>query len=54
MKNPQQELVEDLLLLIASFSGRLYGIRAGEKKKLRERIDFIQERQEQKEREWFV
>ena len=53
MENPQQELVEDLLLLIASFSGRLLGIRAGEKK-LRERIDFIQERQEQKEREWFV
>ena len=42
-KSPQEELVEDLLSLIASFSGRLYGIRASEKKKLRQKIEEIQE-----------
>ncbi|MBF0580323.1 IS607 family transposase [Erysipelotrichaceae bacterium RD49] len=42
-KSPQEELVEDLLSLIASFSGRLYGIRAGDKKKLRQKIEEIQE-----------
>ena len=30
-KAPQQELVEDLLSIVTSFAGRLYGMRSGKK-----------------------
>ena len=33
-KTPEQELTEDLLALIASFSGRLYGMRSHKQKEL--------------------
>jgi len=33
-KTPEQELAEDLLALIASFSGRLYGMRSHKQKEL--------------------
>lgn len=44
-KSPQEELVDDLLSLIASFSGRLYGIWASEKKNLHQKIEKIQEQE---------
>jgi putative resolvase len=33
-KTPEQELTEDLLTVIASFSGRLYGMRSHKQKEL--------------------
>jgi putative resolvase len=33
-KTPEQEFTEDLLTMIASFSGRLYGMRSHEHKEL--------------------
>src|ERR1700680_3162811 len=33
-KTPEQELTQDLLTLIASFSGRLYGMRSHKQKEL--------------------
>ncbi len=33
-KTPEQELTEDLLALIASFAGRLYGLRSRKQKAL--------------------
>ena len=33
-KTPEQELTDDLLALIASFSGRLYGMRSPKQKEL--------------------
>ena len=33
-KTPEQELTDDLLALIASFSGRLYGMRSHKQKEL--------------------
>jgi len=32
-KSVQEELVEDMMALIASFSGKLYGLRSGKRKK---------------------
>lgn len=40
-KSVQEELVEDMMSLIASFSGRLYGLRSSNKRKLRSSIDSI-------------
>ena len=40
-KSVQEELVEDMMFLIASFSGRLYGLRSSNKRKLRSSIDSI-------------
>lgn len=42
-KSVQEELVEDMMSLIASFSGRLYGLRSKNKKKLKDSIDNIPE-----------
>jgi len=33
-KTPQQELVEDLLAIVTSFAGRLYGMRSNKTKKV--------------------
>ncbi|RLF89178.1 IS607 family transposase, partial [Thermococci archaeon] len=33
-KDAQQELVEDLIAIITSFAGKLYGLRSHKKKKL--------------------
>jgi putative resolvase len=33
-KTPEQELTEDLLAIIASFAGRLYGVRSRRQKAL--------------------
>lgn len=33
-KAPQQELVEDLLSIVTSFAGRLYGMRSSKTKKV--------------------
>lgn len=40
-KSVQQELVDDMMSLIASFSGRLYGLRSSSKRKLQNSIDSI-------------
>ena len=37
-KSPQQELIEDLMSIIASFSGKLYGLRNGKNKKVEDEI----------------
>ena len=37
-KSPQQELMEDLMSIIASFSGKLYGLRSGKNKKVEDEI----------------
>lgn len=42
-KSGQQELVEDMMSLIASFSGKLYGLRSSKKKKLLREIENIPE-----------
>lgn len=42
-KSEQEELVEDMMSLIASFSGRLYGMRSSKKKKLLQEIEDIPE-----------
>lgn len=42
-KSGQQELVEDMMSLIASFSGKLYDLRSSKKKKLLREIENIPE-----------
>lgn len=42
-KTEQEELVEDMMSLIASFSGKLYGMRSSKKRKMKQYIDEIQE-----------
>ena len=37
-KSPQQELIEDLMSIISSFSGKLYGLRSGKNKKVEDEI----------------
>ena len=37
-KSPQQELIDDLMAIIASFSGKLYGLRSGKNKVVTEKI----------------
>jgi predicted site-specific integrase-resolvase len=37
-KAPQQELVEDLLSIVTSFAGRLYGMRSNKAKKVVEAV----------------
>ena len=37
-KSPQQELIDDLMSIIASFSGKLYGLRSGKNKMVTEKI----------------
>ncbi|MGB9886504.1 MAG: IS607 family transposase [Moorellales bacterium] len=43
-RNPQQELVEDLLTIVTSFAGKLYGHRSHKVKKLREEVKGALER----------
>lgn len=40
-KSVQEEMVEDMMALIASFSGKLYGMRSGPRKKIKEQLDKI-------------
>ena len=40
-KSSQQELIDDLMSIIASFSGKLYGLRSGKNKKVEEEIKKI-------------
>ena len=40
-KGVQEELLEDMMALIASFSGKLYGMRSRNKKELRKKIEEI-------------
>jgi predicted site-specific integrase-resolvase len=42
-KTVQDEMVEDMMALIASFSGKLYGMRAKEKKRVKELITQIKD-----------
>uniref|UniRef100_UPI0025AA2FD6 IS607 family transposase n=1 Tax=Faecalibaculum rodentium TaxID=1702221 RepID=UPI0025AA2FD6 len=42
-KDLQEELVDDMMSLLASFSGKLYRIRGNKKKKMREIIDSVPE-----------
>ena len=42
-KSPQQELIEDLMTIVASFSGKLYGLRSGKNKKVENEINKILE-----------
>lgn len=42
-KDLQEELVDDMISLLASFSGKLYRIRGNKKKKMREIIDSVPE-----------
>lgn len=37
-KSPQQELVDDLMSIIASFSGKLYGLRSGKNKIVKDKV----------------
>lgn len=37
-KEPQEELVEDLITIITSFAGRLYGLRSHKTKKIVEKV----------------
>ena len=37
-KSPQEELMEDLMSIITSFSGKIYGLRSGKNKKVEEDI----------------
>ncbi len=43
-RSPQQELVEDLLAIVASFAGKLYGHRSHKAKKLKEEVKEALER----------
>lgn len=43
MKEPQQELVDDLMALLASFSGKLYSLRRKEKAAMKKKLDSIPE-----------
>ena len=40
-KSPQEELVEDFMSLIASFSGKLYGLRSGKNKIVTDKVNEI-------------
>lgn len=40
-KSPQQELMDDLMSIIASFSGKLYGLRSGKNKTIENKIENI-------------
>ncbi len=40
-KSVQEEMVEDMMALIASFSGKLYGMRSKQKKEIQKKIDKI-------------
>lgn len=42
-KSVQEELVDDMISLVASFSGRLHGMRSSKKKKVMEYLDSIEE-----------
>ena len=45
-KSEQEELVDDMMSLLASFSGKLYGMKSNKKKKAKEYIDSIVEEEE--------
>lgn len=45
-KTPQQELADDLMTLLASFSGKLYRLRKEDRKKLHKKIDEFPEEKE--------
>lgn len=40
-KSTQEELVEDMMALLAGFSGKLYGMRSKSKKKIEEQLERI-------------
>lgn len=40
-KTPQEELVEDMMSLIASFSGKFYGLRSSERKKAQKKLGVL-------------
>lgn len=40
-KSPQEELIEDLMSIIASFSGKLYGLRSGKNKIVEDKIQHV-------------
>lgn len=48
-KSPQQERVDDMMSLLASFSGKLYRLRREDKRKLHQQIDEIPEEESQEE-----
>ncbi|WP_067558923.1 IS607 family transposase [Faecalibaculum rodentium] len=46
-KDLQEELVDDMMSLLASFSGKLYRIRGNQKKKMREIIDSMPDQEDE-------
>lgn len=40
-KSVQEEMVEDMIALIASFSGKLYGMRSKSKKEIKKQLERI-------------
>lgn len=46
-KDLQEELVDDMMSLLASFSGKLYRIRGNQKKKMREIIDSVPDQEDE-------
>ena len=40
-QSAQEELVEDMMAFIASFSGKLYGMRSKSKKEIRKQLEKI-------------
>ena len=40
-KSAQEEMVEDMMALIAGFSGKLYGMRSKSKKEIKKQIEKI-------------
>lgn len=47
-KDLQEELVDDMMSLLSSFSGKLYRIRGNQKKKMREIIESVPEQEDEK------
>lgn len=46
-KDLQEEIVDDMMSLLASFSGKLYRIRGNQKKKMREIIDSVPDQEDE-------
>lgn len=49
-KNSQEELVDDMMSLLASFSGKMYGMRSSQRKKIAQQAkEAIEEPRKQEE-----
>lgn len=46
-KELQEELIDDMMSLLASFSGKLYRIRGNQKKKMREMVESLPDQEDE-------